>query len=298
LWIASGVVAAGLLPRALARLPQFEDIRSAPPHAVIWLGGGWPDLDSEGSAAADARTASFFPGLPGVWRTYLRFFLSPVSLTLLLGALGLTVRFRRWPLLALFLATLLFTLASTVHPYASRTCLFLWPATLMVLGAAPVFGWREICLRTTRRASRIALAACAVGALAAVFFTWHSYNRTLIEASRRFAGKGWDEECARELLSRTDDVALPIFYGSKYAVSSFLSAGLERRSARPLSDLTAAAAGLRSGERVFVVVDDPEDSHLPRADTKYEIVEGLREQGFTVEERDCGVFRIAELKIP
>lgn len=297
-WIASGVLAAALLPAALARLPHFEDIRSAPPHAVIWLGGGWPDLDSEGSAAGDARTVSLFPGLAGVWRTYLRFFLSPFPLILLLGALGLIVRFRRWPLLALFLATLLFTLASTVHPYASRTCLFLWPATLMVLGAAPVLGFREICLRTTRRSFRIALATCAVGALAALFVAWHSYNRTLIEASRRFAGASWNEECAGHLLSRTEGSSRPVYYGSKYSVSTFLSAGLERRGALPLSELTSAAAGLGAGDTLWAVIDDPEDSDLPDAGAKYGSVESLREQGMIVEERDCGVFRVAQVRRP
>jgi len=76
-WIAAGALAAALIPNLLAVLDQYGDIRSAPPHAVIWLGGGWPDLDSEGSAAADARTISLLPGYAGVFSSYLCFVLFP-----------------------------------------------------------------------------------------------------------------------------------------------------------------------------------------------------------------------------
>ncbi len=296
-WIAAGALAAALLPNLLAALPQYGDIRSAPPHAVIWLGGGWPDLDSEGSAAADARTVSFFPGYAGVWRSYLRFVLFPPALALLLLALGLLVHFRRWLLLSLFLATLLFTLATTVHPYASRTCLFLWPSTLMVLGAAPALGWRLVSARTGRRGLRMALGSSAAAAAIVPFVLWHAYSVTLIEANRRFSEARWDESCAKYLLEQTESSSYPVFYGSKYTVSAFLTQGLDRRQALPLSELTGAALELRPTEKIWAVLDDP-GSNLPSAEAKFRVVDSLREKGLDVERRDCGTFVVLGFSRP
>jgi hypothetical protein len=288
-WVAAGALAAALIPNLLAVLPQYGDIRSAPPHAVIWIGGGWPDLDSEGSAAADARTLSFFPGHAGVWRSYLRFVLFPPVLVLLLLALALLVHFRRALMLSLFLATLAFTLATTVHPYAGRTCLFLWPSTLMVLGAAPALGWRLVAARTRRRGIRMAFASGASLAVVLCFGAWHAYNLTLIGANQRFSETRWAESCAGYLLAQTESSSFPIFYGSKYTVSAFLTRGLHRRQALPLSELSGAVQELRPAERIWAVLDNPE-SDLPLAVDKFRVVDSLRANGFEVERRDCGTF--------
>ncbi len=296
-WIAAGALAAALIPNLLAILPQYGDIRAAPPHAVIWLGGGWPDLDSEGSAAADARTISLLPGYAGVFRSYLRFVLFPPLLAFLLVALGLLVHSRRFRLLALFLATLAFTLATMVHPYASRTCLFLWPSTLMVLGAAPALGWRLVSSTTRRRGIRRAFAGCAAGAAVVFVIAWHAYNLTLIEAHRRFGALQWDESCAGYLLARTEANRHPVFYGSKYAVSAFLTQGLHRRQALPLSELSSAAQGLGSAEKIWAVLDDP-GSSVPQAEDKFRVVETLRESGLDVERRECGLFVVMGFSRP
>jgi hypothetical protein len=290
-WISTGVLLAALAPNLLMRLPGYEDIGSAPPHAAIWLGGGWPELDSEGAAASDARTATWLPGFRGVFRSYLRFVLSPVLLLPLLGALGLLVHHRRFVLLALFLSTLSFTLGATVHPYASRTCLFLWPTTLVVLGAAPALGWRLASSRMTGRRTRLALASIAAATLVLLFAAWHAYNRTLIRASLRFSNARWDETCAASLLAETESGSDAVSYGSKYSASAFLARGLERRPRRPLSEIESAADD-RPRDTIWAVLDDPETG-FPLAEEKFRIVEALRERGFRVELRDCGVFVMA-----
>lgn len=296
LWIGAGALVAALLPNVLASLPQYDDIRAAPPHAVIWLGGGWPDPDSEGSAAGDARSGSSLPGLAGVRRSYLRFVFWPPALVALLGALALVVRFRRWKLLALFLATLAFTLVSVIHPYASRTCLFLWPATLLVLGAAPALAWRALAPRT-QGTVRAGLAAASVVASLSLVVAWHLYNVTLVRAHERFATARWDTSCASELLRRTDVDDPPVFYGSKYAVAAFLSEGLEKRAALPVSDLPEAAEALAPGQRLWAALDAP-SSGLPGAEVKFAAIEALGRRGFSLESRDCGLFRLFEIRRP
>lgn len=290
-WIGAGALIAASIPNLLATLPQYGDIRAAPPHAVIWLGGGWPDLDSEGSAAADARTVSFLPGYAGVWRSYLRFVLSPVVLVAVVLALGLLVVSRRWLLLSLFIATLTFTLATTVHPYASRTCLFLWPSTLMILGAAPALGWRLVQSRLRRPTVRIGLASAALSTYFVLFAVWHAYNRTLIQATLRFSDARWDETCAAYVLERTSKSSIPVFYGSKYTVSALLTRGLDRRQALPLSELPDAVRRLHPGQTVWAVVDAP-GSGLPLSEDKYRVASALQGQGIHMEQRDCGVFAV------
>ena len=143
----------------------------------------------------------------------------------------------------------------------------------------------------------MALGSSAAAAAIVPLVAWHAYTVTLIEANRRFSEARWDESCAAYLLEQTESSSYPIFYGSKYTVSAFLTQGLDRRQALPLSELTGAAQELRAAERIWAVLDDP-GSNLPSAEAKFRVVDSLREKGLDVERRGCGTFVVLGFSRP
>lgn len=292
--IGTGVLLGVALPQALPYLPAYQGSLDVP-NVYVQLGGGWPD--PAGPPGSRSALSVMLPGLAGVWRSYFKFFQTLPALAALAGSLALLVNFRRWNLVALYAAAAALTLASTVHPLASRTCLLLWPVTLMVLGSAPVLAWRLLRPYCRGVRAQVAVGATLAASLGALVLFWHVYNAEVLRDVRRFSQWRWEPRCALELLERTTAASGPVFYGSKYAASAFLAHGLERRSALPLSDLDAHARRLAPGHTIWAVIDNPAVPAVSQAAEEMAMLDQLRRsKGLAAEREDCGLFLVFELQ--
>jgi hypothetical protein len=213
---------------------------------------------------------------------------------------ALLVHGRRWPLLALYASTTMVTLVSTVHPLAHRTCLFLWPVTLMVLGGGAALAWRAAQGRLGSPWATRAVALAVLLAFCGLLTAWHLYNeRVILSDLRRFAPLRWDQGCADRLLHQSAGGRSLVFYGSKYASSAFLAHGFERRSAASLEDLPFDVRGLPDVPRFWAVVDNPIASPVLEAWPGVARLDQLsRGAGLSAQPEECGAFLVVELSRP
>lgn len=84
---------------------------------------------------------NLLPGWEGVSTAYFRWiFPSWIGYVIFATCLWLNYRYRRYRIISLYLAAVLFTLAASLNPHGERSLIFLWPVTFIFYGQASWLG--------------------------------------------------------------------------------------------------------------------------------------------------------------
>lgn len=96
------------------------------------------------TAGANQRPAAertLFPGWEGIRTSYFHWiFPSWIGYIIFAVCLGLNYHYRRYRIISLYLAAVLFTLAASLNPHGERSLIFLWPVTFIFYGQASWLG--------------------------------------------------------------------------------------------------------------------------------------------------------------
>lgn len=223
------------------RAPAESPSAQAPVSVILWT--NVTQKIKNDSASSDYSTVylqkqliQWFPSLPVFWNAYLAFFFTiPYSyivfVPLLILIIYLVFQRPNWPIISLFIVSFLVSLAALSHPQGYRAILFLWPATLMVLGlgvARGILQKKALAIMSIRIPARI-IKAISIVFLVSLLVLWLGYSGFFLNRIARAASGHWDTTCVQEILAKSRPTE-PIYYsGYDLSSSAMIAHGLYER---------------------------------------------------------------------